>query len=78
VFPQFYPGLLGHIPPEEFLYPPNILPRNWVSIKERVILPYLHKRIRAATEEEDGPLPLEQQIAEWVHLNRNAQGAVNR
>ena len=78
VFPQFYPGLLGHIPPEGFLYPPNILPRNWPAIKERVILPYLHKRIRAAEEGGDGPLPLEQQIAEWVHLNRNVQGVVNR
>jgi ABC-type glycerol-3-phosphate transport system substrate-binding protein len=49
VFPQFYPGLLGHMPPETFLSPPNILPRNWMIIKERVILPYLHNRIRSPT-----------------------------
>jgi hypothetical protein len=70
VFPRFYPGLLGHIPPAGFLAPPNILPQNWPGMKERVILPYLHKRIRSAGE--DGgkdERSLEQQIADWARLN---------
>ncbi|MDR3303608.1 MAG: extracellular solute-binding protein, partial [Treponema sp.] len=28
IFPQFYPSLLGHMPPSAFLAPPNILPQN--------------------------------------------------
>jgi ABC-type glycerol-3-phosphate transport system substrate-binding protein len=67
VFPQFYPGLLGHIPPESFLSPPNILPRNWVNLKERVILPYLHDRIRQTGEEEGRSL--ERRIGDWSRIN---------
>jgi len=48
IFPQFYLGLLGRMPPAEFLSPPNILPINWIALKERVILPYLHDRVRPA------------------------------
>jgi ABC-type glycerol-3-phosphate transport system substrate-binding protein len=67
IFPRFYPGLLGHMPPEEFLSPPNVLPRNWNSLKERAILPYLHDAIRS--EEGDG-VPLERRIGDWSRLNR--------
>ena len=66
IFPQFYPGLLGHMPPESFLSPPNILPRNWMAIKERVIIPYLRERIRNPVEAR----PLERRISEWHRLNR--------
>ncbi|GHV60800.1 lipoprotein [Spirochaetia bacterium] len=69
VFPRFYPSLLGHMPQEEFLSPPNVLPRNWTAIKERVILPYLHERIRSADKE--GIIPLERRIADWSRLNRD-------
>ncbi|MDR2257627.1 MAG: hypothetical protein LBE14_00605 [Treponema sp.] len=68
IFPQFYPGLLGHMPPEDFLSPANILPRNWTALKERVILPYLHERIHRANREE--VLPLERRMADWYRLNR--------
>jgi ABC-type glycerol-3-phosphate transport system substrate-binding protein len=68
IFPQFYPSLLGHMPPESFLSPPAILPRNWMSIKERVILPYLHDRIRSQSREEIRSL--ERRITDWHRLNR--------
>jgi ABC-type glycerol-3-phosphate transport system substrate-binding protein len=68
VFPRFYPSLLGHMPQGEFLSPPNVLPRNWAALKERVILPYLHERIRSADKE--GLIPLERRIADWYRLNR--------
>jgi ABC-type glycerol-3-phosphate transport system substrate-binding protein len=68
IFPQFYPSLLGHMPPESFLSPPNILPRNWMLIKERVILPYLQERIRSSSREEIRPL--EKRITEWYRQNR--------
>ena len=68
IFPQFYPDLLGHMPPDNFLSPPNILPRNWMTIKERVILPYLRERIRHSNREE--VRPLERRISDWYRLNR--------
>jgi ABC-type glycerol-3-phosphate transport system substrate-binding protein len=68
IFPHFYPSLLGHMPPESFLSPPNILPRNWMTLKERVILPYLHDRIRNAGKEDIRPL--ERRITDWYRLNR--------
>ncbi|MDR2899953.1 MAG: ABC transporter substrate-binding protein [Treponema sp.] len=67
VFPQFYPNLLGHIPPANYLSPPNILPRNWMTIKEQVILPYLHERIR--NEDRESIKTLEQRISDWYKLN---------
>ena len=69
VFPQFYPDLIGRMPPESFLSPPNILPRNWISIKERVVLPYLRERIRFSTREE--VRTLERRISDWYRLNRD-------
>jgi ABC-type glycerol-3-phosphate transport system substrate-binding protein len=68
IFPQFYPSLLGHMPPEDFLSPANILPRNWTSLKERIILPYLHERIRSPGRE--AIVPLERRIADWYRLNQ--------
>ncbi|AEF82107.1 extracellular solute-binding protein [Leadbettera azotonutricia] len=68
IFPHFYPSLLGHMPPESFLSPPNILPRNWMTLKERVILPYLHDKIRHA--ERDEVRHLERRITDWYRLNR--------
>ncbi|MDR1107697.1 MAG: hypothetical protein LBL19_01550 [Spirochaetaceae bacterium] len=68
IFPQFYPNLLGHMPPEDFLSPPNILPRSWMAIKERVILPYLHERIRS--ENRNNIRSLERRLSDWGRLNR--------
>ena len=68
VFPQFYPDLLRHMPPQDFLSPPNILPGNWMTLKERVILPYLHDRARQPNSGD--LLPLERRLADWQRLNR--------
>jgi ABC-type glycerol-3-phosphate transport system substrate-binding protein len=68
VFPQFYPGLLGRMPPGSFLSPPNILPRNWMDVKEQVIFPYLHDRIRSDSRSD--VRSLDQQLREWNRLNR--------
>jgi ABC-type glycerol-3-phosphate transport system substrate-binding protein len=67
IFPQFYPNLLGHIPPADYLSPPNILPRNWLTIKRQIILPYLHERIRL--EQRTDMKSLEQRISDWYKLN---------
>jgi len=68
VFPQFYPALLGRMPPDNFLAPTNILPGNWLEIKERVILPYLQDRARHSDHSEIKPL--ERRITDWYRLNR--------
>ncbi len=68
VFPRFYPHLLGHVPPDDFLSPNNILPQNWLTVKERVILPFMHEYIRA----EDGAelRPLDRRVSDWYRINR--------
>jgi hypothetical protein len=68
IFPRYYPSLLGRMPPSEFLAVPNILPRNWAVVRERVVLPYLHDRARIRRGEET--LPLEKRLAEWQRVNR--------
>jgi ABC-type glycerol-3-phosphate transport system substrate-binding protein len=65
IFPRFYPGLVGHIPPEDYLAPPNVLPHNWTALKEKVLLPYMHDRIRR-----ESVSPLERRINDWIRLNR--------
>ena len=67
IFPQYYPSLLGHMPPEAYLSPANILPQNWMAMKEQVILPYLHERIRNNPPEDRQSL--ERRISSWVRIN---------
>jgi len=67
IFPLFYPELLGRMPPSEFLEAPEILPENWVVIKERVVLPYLHDRAR---KEDTEIYSLEKRLADWTRTNR--------
>ncbi|MDR0501785.1 MAG: hypothetical protein LBH16_00540 [Treponema sp.] len=67
IFPQFYPDLLGSIPPSENLVPHNNLPPNWAVIKERVVLPYLHDRARSAGPDE--VTPLEKRLNDWIRVN---------
>jgi ABC-type glycerol-3-phosphate transport system substrate-binding protein len=68
VLPQFYPDLLRHMPPQDFLSPANILPGNWMALKERVVLPYLHDRARQPNN--NNIIPLERRLADWQRLNR--------
>ncbi|MDR0376135.1 MAG: hypothetical protein LBH85_10545 [Treponema sp.] len=78
VFPRFYPSLLGHMPPDDFLSPPGILPQNWLAVKARVILPYMRDYIRAAQEEaeEAGYTPVQElrplvdRITDWYRINK--------
>jgi len=68
VYPLFYPELLGRMPSSENFTLPNILPGNWVSIKERVVLPYLHDRARHESAEDT--YSLERRLSDWMRLNR--------
>jgi hypothetical protein len=68
VFPQFYPDLLGHMPPQDFLSPSNILPNNWMVLKERVIFPYLQDRARQG--DNLNLSQLENRLADWQRVHR--------
>ena len=68
IFPQFYPEILGRRPPSENFTIPNIMPENWVFMKERVVLPYLHERVRRENIEEVNSL--EERLINWVRMSR--------
>ena len=40
-FPLYYPELLGKMPKEEELKIPEILPNDWETLRQEIILPYL-------------------------------------
>ncbi|MCL1958013.1 MAG: extracellular solute-binding protein [Spirochaetes bacterium] len=68
IYPLFYPELLGRMPPSENFTNTNILPANWLTIKERVVMPYLNDRARK--ERADEAYPLERRLADWMKINR--------
>ena len=68
IFPRFYPDLLGRMPPSEYLTPANSLPVNWITLKERIVLPYLHDRARKELNSE--VYPLERRVTDWMRVNR--------
>jgi len=68
VYPLFYPELLGRMPPSENFTLPNIMPGNWESIKERVILPYLRERARKENTEDI--YPLDNRLGDWIRQNK--------
>jgi hypothetical protein len=48
-FPQYYPRLIGRIPPEELLQVPGPLPEAWLEMKTQVIVPWLREAVSAVT-----------------------------
>jgi hypothetical protein len=48
-FPQYYPRLIGRIPPEELLQVPGPLPEVWLEMKTQVIVPWLREAVSAVT-----------------------------
>jgi len=68
IYPLFYPELLGRMPPSEYFTTANVLPANWLTIKERVVLPYLHDRARK--EQANEIPPLERRLADWLRINK--------
>ena len=67
IFPLYYPMLLGHMPPADLLTAPNILPKNWIDIKERVVIPYLRDACRGAND-----TPLKQRLDDWMRINNSS------
>jgi hypothetical protein len=65
VFPQYYSGMLGHIPPEDKIISPGVFPSFFPEIKERVILPYLREKIRLH-DSASKLRPLELRLSDWI------------
>jgi len=68
IYPLFYPELLGRMPPSEYFSNTNILPANWLTLKERVVMPYIKERVRK--ERAQDAYPLERRLADWMRMNR--------
>ena len=68
IYPLFYPELLGRMPPSEYFLVSNVLPGNWVILRERIVLPYLHDRARKSDASDI--YPLEKRLADWMRVNR--------
>ena len=65
IYPQMYPALLSHIPPDGYLLEPPRHYWNWNAIKDRVVIPYIRERVKT----EHAVRPLEQRLADWHRLN---------
>ncbi len=61
-FPVIYPALVGQIPPDRFLEFPNQLPRNWSSLKNEIIIPWMLKK----TSPDHGDEDLNEVIEKWI------------
>ncbi len=68
IFPRFYPDLVGHIPPAEYLKIPGSLPPEWKKMKEEVLLPWL---IREASGTGTGE-SLDRDLKTWILQKRGS------
>jgi ABC-type glycerol-3-phosphate transport system substrate-binding protein len=69
-FPAYYPGLVGHMPPDGPFMVSKPLPENWPILKREIVLPFL---AAACSEPPGAPLPrkgeLEERISTWLREN---------
>ncbi len=72
IFPLFYPNLLGHLPALESLMAPRILPNDWDTLKDGILMPWLTETL-GAPEQKAGAKPgagtLESRIQDWQKAN---------
>ncbi|MFP4362237.1 MAG: hypothetical protein ACLFR1_00075 [Spirochaetia bacterium] len=66
--PNFYPSLVGKVPPEEFLLFPSRLPVNWAGIREEVVFPWLESNLDS---QEINASALSNNIDEWFRQESN-------
>jgi ABC-type glycerol-3-phosphate transport system substrate-binding protein len=67
IFPLYYPALLGHMPPLDLLAAPNILPKSWTGIKERVVTSYMRAACRG-----ENTAPLKQRLDDWLRIHNSS------
>lgn len=64
VFPLYYPNLLGHLPPLESLMAPRILPNNWDTLKNGILMPWLTD-VTTESPSQGEVTTLEARIQDW-------------
>ncbi len=60
-YPQYYPALLGKIPPPNYLVYPKSLPNDWSDLKANVILPWMQGEVLATESQQK----LEERLKAW-------------
>lgn len=66
IFPFFYPILQGNLPPSDYLDNPQILPSQWESIREKIIIPYLEDATNTRLQNSSS---IEERIINWNKQN---------
>lgn len=70
IFPSYYPLLLAHLPQNQSLKAPHILPNSWIRLKQEIVLPYLKDAAYYSDSSEMEIIPsLNKKITEW-HKNQ--------
>lgn len=66
ILPAYYPLLLTHLPQNQTLKAPHVLPNSWIKLKNEIILPYLKKASYYSDISEIKSIPsLDKNINEW-------------
>ena len=63
--PAFYPSLLGHLPPPEYIEAPPALPAEWPDLKERVLKPFLLNASGTTLPDFDPRADLRRRMDQW-------------
>ncbi len=65
VLPGFYPSLLGHLPPPEYIEAPPALPADWPDLADRVLKPFLLNATGTVPPDYDPKADLRRRMDQW-------------
>lgn len=65
VLPVFYPSLLGHLPPPEYIEAPPTLPADWTDLAGRVLKPFLINATGTLSPDFDPKSDLRRRMDQW-------------
>lgn len=65
VLPGFYPSLLGHLPPPEYIEAPPALPPEWIDLAGRVLKPFLINAAGNVPPDFDPKTDLRRRVDQW-------------
>lgn len=65
VLPGFYPSLLGHLPPPEYIEAPPTLPPDWTDLAGRVLKPFLLNAAGDTSPDYDMKVDLRKRMDQW-------------
>jgi ABC-type glycerol-3-phosphate transport system substrate-binding protein len=65
VMPSFYPTLLGHLPPPQYIQAPPALPTEWPDLSSRVLKPFLLNASGSVPADFDPKADLRRRLDQW-------------